>query len=81
MDGPHFSDAGVVEAGGLSPRQHDCLERVAQGETSSQIATALDLSVRTVDQYIAQACLRLGVRRRASAVARAVRLGLIAPSS
>ena len=61
----------------LSPRQRLCLQRVALGETSVEIAAALQLSVSTVDQYVAEACLRLNVRTRASAVAAALNLGLI----
>jgi DNA-binding CsgD family transcriptional regulator len=63
----------------LSPRQIECLRRIASGETSNDIATALGLSSRTVDHYISNACSRLGVRSRSQAVARAIGLGVIPP--
>ena len=62
----------------LSPRQLDCLRLAARGLTSPQIAAALGMSARTVNQRIAEACVRLGVRTRIEAVVKAVRLGMIA---
>lgn len=65
----------------LSPRQVECLRRIAAGETSNEIATALGLSTRTIDHYISNACSRLGVRSRSQAVARAIGLGVIPADS
>jgi len=62
----------------LSPRQLGCLRLAARGLTSPQIAAALGMSARTVNQRIAEACVRLGVRTRIEAVVKAVRMGLIA---
>ncbi len=62
----------------LSPRQIECLKLVSNGNTSAEIADILDISPRTVDQYIADACARLGARNRTQAVAKAINLGLIA---
>jgi LuxR family transcriptional regulator of spore coat protein len=62
----------------LSPRQLVCLRLVCEGNSSADIAHILGLSVRTIDQHVAMACKRLGVRRRAQAVARALSCGLIA---
>jgi LuxR family transcriptional regulator, quorum-sensing system regulator BjaR1 len=61
----------------LTPRQLECLTRIAAGETSVEIAAALGLSKRTVDHYVTHACARLGVRNRAQAVAKAIRSRLI----
>jgi DNA-binding CsgD family transcriptional regulator len=60
----------------LSPRQIECLRLAAAGQTSLEIAAALGLSSRTVDQYVGEACERLKVRNRVQAVAKAVELGL-----
>lgn len=60
----------------LSPRQIECLRLAATGKTSVEIAAALGLSSRTVDQYVGEACERLKVRNRVQAVAKAVELGL-----
>ena len=64
----------------LSPRQLHCLRLAAQGLTSPEIAKTLGISSRTVDQYFAGACERLGVRNRTQAVAELVALGLISPT-
>ena len=63
----------------LSPRQLECLIRIATGETSAQIAAALGLSKRTIDEHVQQACKKLGVKRRPEAVAKGISLGLIPP--
>jgi LuxR family quorum sensing-dependent transcriptional regulator len=63
----------------LSARQAECLRRIASGETSSQIAAALNLSRHTVDHYISGACDRLSAKSRAHAVAIALVRRLIAP--
>ncbi len=63
----------------LSPRQVECLQWVSEGETSGEIGRRLRISARTVEQYVAEACLRLDARSRAQAVARAIALGLILP--
>jgi DNA-binding CsgD family transcriptional regulator len=61
----------------LTPRQRQCLTLARNGKTSQQIACALEISPRTVDQYVGQACKRLGARNRAQAVAEAVTRGEI----
>jgi DNA-binding CsgD family transcriptional regulator len=61
----------------LSPRQLECLEMIAAGETSAEIARVLGVSRRTVDHYVANTCARLGVRNRTQAVAKAIVDGLI----
>lgn len=62
----------------LTPRQLECLSRIASGKTSAEIGEALGLSKRTVDHYVLNACTRLGVRNRTQAVAKAIGEGLIA---
>lgn len=61
----------------LSPRQIACLQLAAQGKRSPEIAEALGISRRTVDQYFEEAGARLDARTRVQAVAKAVRLGLV----
>ena len=61
----------------LTARQAECLRRIAGGETSAQIAEALQLSRHTVDHYIGGACDRLGANSRAHAVAIALARRLI----
>jgi DNA-binding CsgD family transcriptional regulator len=61
----------------LTARQRECLQRIALGETSVEIAAALNLSRHTVDHYIGTACDRLAAKTRAHAVAKAIVLKLI----
>ena len=64
----------------LSPRQLECLRLAAAGQTSIEIAAELGISSRTVDQHVSEACMRLRVRNRVQAVAKAVALGLFGQS-
>ncbi|MFN8513320.1 MAG: AAA family ATPase [Chloroflexia bacterium] len=61
----------------LSTREVEVLQRVAAGESNRDIATALSLSVRTVEKHIAHVYAKLGARGRADAAAYAVRHGLL----
>ena len=61
----------------LSRRQRECLAWVREGKSSGMIADILGLSVQTVDEHIAQACRKLGVRTRVQAAVEAVLRGLI----
>jgi len=46
----------------LTPRQRDCLRLLAAPMRPKEIATSLNLSVRTVEGYIAEAVQRLGAQ-------------------
>jgi DNA-binding CsgD family transcriptional regulator len=61
----------------LSPRQRECLAWVRQGKSSGVIADILGLSSDTVEEHIAAACRKLGVRTRVQAAVEASMLGLI----
>lgn len=61
----------------LSPRQRECLAWVRQGKSSGVIAEILGLSSDTVEEHIAAACAKLGVRTRVQAAVEACMLGLI----
>jgi LuxR family quorum-sensing system transcriptional regulator CciR len=50
---------------------------VQEGKSASDIGAILGLSPRTVEEYLAKACDKLGVRRRIQAVVRAHRMGLL----
>ena len=64
----------------LTARQVECLSWVRAGKSSTDIGAILGLSARTVDEHIASACDRLGVRTRTQAVVEAVAKGLLPPS-
>jgi DNA-binding CsgD family transcriptional regulator len=66
----HFSKARSTDLSAidkLSERQKQCLELVAYGYTSKQIARQLNLSPSTVDNHLNAALERLGVDSRALA--------------
>ena len=62
---------------GLTPRQVDVLRLVAEGRTAADIAARLGLSPHTVRNYLDRIYDRLNVRDRTSAVALAMRSGLL----
>jgi DNA-binding CsgD family transcriptional regulator/tetratricopeptide (TPR) repeat protein len=57
--------AAVSPAGGLTPREKEIALLVAQGRSSKEIAAALVLSVRTVDNHLQRVFTKLGVTSRA----------------
>ena len=61
----------------LSPRELDTLKRVAQGQTSAEIAGMQCLSESAVKKTLLSINAKLGTCTRAQAVAEAIRLGLI----
>lgn len=71
---PRSSCGGQVV---LSRRQLECLKWVREGKSSSEIADILNVGRKTVDEYVAGSCTRLGVRTRVQAVARAMSMGML----
>ena len=62
---------------GLTSRQLEVLELVAEGMRDSEIAVRLVLSERTVGHHVSAILRKLGVRNRGQATAEAARLGLL----
>ena len=62
---------------GLTPRETEVLRLVADGHDTSEIATRLCYSERTVKNVLHDLNIRLQLRNRSQAVAYAVREGLI----
>jgi DNA-binding NarL/FixJ family response regulator len=63
----------------LNEREVESLTLSARGKTSTEIATILNLSKRTVDFHIENACRKLNVATRIQAAVKAVSGGLIEP--
>ena len=61
----------------LSPREREVLQLVAAGSTNKEIAAALSIGGETVKTMLARTFAKLGVKRRAEAVAEAHNRGLI----
>jgi len=70
-------DAGMLDRLGISKREHEVLELMAQGNSNQEIAEKLFLSVNTVKTHLANLFLKLEVSRRTQAVQKAKELRLI----
>jgi NarL family two-component system response regulator YdfI len=63
----------------LTEREQEVLQRVALGERSKEIAAHLGITERTVKTYLSNIYMKLEVDSRASAVAKAIKNGLLSP--
>jgi pimeloyl-ACP methyl ester carboxylesterase len=61
---------------GLTPREAEILERIAQGLDNAQIAAHLEMSEKTVRNHITRIFDKLGVESRAQAIVRAREAGV-----
>jgi DNA-binding CsgD family transcriptional regulator len=66
---------------GLSPREHEVLEILAQGRTDRDIAGRLFISERTVHVHVRRILAKLGVSSRTEAAGLAIRQGLVAEAA
>lgn len=64
---------------GLTARQREILQLIAEGNSTKEIAASLDVSVKTVETHRAQLMDRLDIHDVAGLVRFAIRSGLIAP--
>jgi PAS domain S-box-containing protein len=64
-------------AAGLTPREHEVLERLADGQDAMEIARALQLSVYSVRGHIKSLMRKLGVHSQLQAVVIAARRGIV----
>ena len=79
-----YVQAGSAEPdplAGLTTRQREILQLVAEGKSSKEIAGLLDLSVKTVESHRSQIMDRLGVHDLTGLVRFAIRVGLVSPES
>lgn len=61
----------------LTDREREILKLIFDGKCSSEVATIMCVSKRTVDFHLARAYVKLGVSNRFQAFKRAVELGII----
>jgi NarL family two-component system response regulator YdfI len=66
-----------AQADELTEREREVLRAVARGERSKEIASRLDISLRTVGSHLTSIYTKLGVDSRASAVAAGIERGLL----
>jgi DNA-binding CsgD family transcriptional regulator len=62
---------------GLSNREREVLQRMAEGQSIKQMADEMGISEFTARDYVSSAMKKLGVLNRTQAVAKAIRLGMI----
>lgn len=67
----------AAELAALSPREREVLSLVAAGATNREIAEQLEVGAETVKTLLARTFTKLGVRKRAEAVAVAHDLGIL----
>ena len=70
---------GKSELAGLTPRQKEVLQLIAEGHSTREIAGRLDVSVKTVETHRAHLMDRLDIRDVPGLVRLAIRAGLISP--
>jgi DNA-binding NarL/FixJ family response regulator len=61
----------------INPRELEVLRLMAAGQTNSQIAEQLVISIGTVKTHVHNICGKLGTRNRTEAASRARALGLV----
>ena len=61
----------------LTTRQREVLQLIAEGHSTKEIASKLDLSVKTVDSHRTELMARLGIHDIAGLVRYAIRVGLV----
>jgi DNA-binding CsgD family transcriptional regulator/tetratricopeptide (TPR) repeat protein len=64
---------------GLTARELEVIELLAEGLPNAEIANRLVVSPKTVDHHVSAVLAKLEARSRAEAVAAAYRLGIVAP--
>jgi DNA-binding NarL/FixJ family response regulator len=65
-----------LEAGAMSAREREVLSMLASGQSPTQIAQSLDISVHTVRRHLANVSAKLGVRGMNALTRYAIRNGL-----
>lgn len=77
LDSPPQPSTPVVEM--LTPRETEVLRVVGQGLSNTEIAEALDISVKTVKTHIGNLLAKLGARDRVHLVIEAYKTRLVSP--
>ncbi len=69
----------MTDGDGLSHREREVLQLIAEGQTSKEIAKTLNLSPKTIDSHREHIMEKLGIRNIAGLTKYAVREGLTTP--
>ena len=79
-EGPE-AQAEAGPAGELTRRQREILQLIAEGHSTKEIATILDVSVKTVETHRLRLMDRLGIHDVPGLVRYAIRAGIVSPDS
>jgi predicted ATPase/DNA-binding CsgD family transcriptional regulator len=72
-----YLPASTIALGGLTQREQEIVQLVAQGKSNGEIAEALVVSKRTVEKHIAHILMKLGARNRSEIVRWGIENGLV----
>lgn len=78
-NGPDRPPSDVLAAQ-LTDRELECLDRLAEGMSNQEIATAMHVSVGAVKAYLGSSCAKLQVRDRVQLLIRATQMRLVTPA-
>lgn len=70
-------DEKELERSGISQREHEVLQLMAEGHSNHEIGEKLFISLSTVKTHTASLFVKLDARRRTQAIQKAKELGLI----
>lgn len=71
------SGTTIPEELGITPRELEVLEQMAQGKSNQEIADSLFVSLNTVKTHLSNLFSKLGVKRRTQAIQKAKSMGII----
>lgn len=73
------TNAKIMDGDGLTSREREVLQLVAEGHTTKEIANILNLSTKTIDSHREHIMEKLGIRNIAGLTKYAIREGLTLP--
>ena len=74
-----YLDGSEPSNDGLTPREREVLQLVAEGKTTKEVAAVLGISVKTAESHRSRIMEKLDIHETASLVRYAIRLGVIQP--
>ena len=74
-----YLDGTEAANDGLTPREREVLQLVAEGKTTKEVAAVLGISVKTAESHRSRIMEKLDIHETASLVRYAIRLGVIQP--
>ena len=74
-----YLSSATLPSDPLTPREREIVQRIAEGQTTKEIAAHLGLSVKTVESHRINLMRKLGIHETATLVRYAIRRGLTRP--